>query len=221
MGSCFGSTALRRGFFCFICVLMDPVELIFSSLFVLAVQIVHRNAIVYCNFTLITVIFSLALSKQPSKKCSSTGMQRWILNCLQITQAAHKNIIKRQMPFVLLNYAHWGALMHLTHCNVLRRALLESASLLSSWPLISTCQSQLDLILTAVHSQMSEHGLLGTLVLGRWHTESHPTAGHISFISGCVEEPFSHLPRLVCSAVSTNTVFKPCVSLILYLKYWE
>lgn len=29
-------------------------------------------------------------------------MQQWILNCSQITQAAHKNIIKRQMPFVLL-----------------------------------------------------------------------------------------------------------------------
>ena len=85
---------------------MDPVESIFSSLLVLAVQTVHRNATVHCNFTLITVIFSLALSKQPSKRCSSSGMQRWMLNCLQITQAAHKDITKRQMPFVLLNYAH-------------------------------------------------------------------------------------------------------------------
>lgn len=56
----------------------------------------------FCNLTLITVIFFLVSPKQPSRNYSSNGMQQWILNCLQATQAAHKNIIKRRMPFVLI-----------------------------------------------------------------------------------------------------------------------
>lgn len=85
-----------------LCFSDDLVESIFSSLFVLAGYSIHRNAIVYCNLTLITVIFFLVSPKQSSKKYSSNGMQQWILNCLQATQAVHKNIIKKKMPFVLI-----------------------------------------------------------------------------------------------------------------------
>lgn len=207
---CFGTRL-----FCFISVLMDPVESIFSSLFVLAVQIVHRNAIVCCKFTLITVIFSLALSKQSSKKYSSSGMQRWILNCLQITQAAHKNIIKRQMPFVLLNYAHWGAVIHLMHCNILRRALLESASLLSSWQLVCTCQSP---AWSDSHSGSQSDvwawfaGDFGARQVA--HRVLPTNWAHHFNTWMCWRAVLPPSTVTVCS-VPTNTMFKPCVSLIL------
>lgn len=132
----------------------------------------------FCNLTLITVIFFLVPPKQSSRNYSSNDMQQWILNCLQASQAAHKNIIKRQMPFVLIT-SKLHKLKCLNTSNTLQ--YIEMCSL-GAGDVVFQLTAHALLPVTVVwfdsdppfssRSQESERGLLGSSVTGRYHIHS-------------------------------------------------